>query len=80
MSVIMVIGEVFWPKLSTETLYHRLNMELDLQSLFGLLCAQLYSLFEIPQLPPLSSHLGSYTRALLVKIDNVSLSLCNPLH
>jgi hypothetical protein len=34
---------------------HGLNMELDLQSLFGLLCTvsvQLYSLAEVPQLPP----------------------------
>ncbi len=32
--------------------WHRLNMELDLQSLFGLQCTvQLYSLAETPQLP-----------------------------
>jgi hypothetical protein len=34
---------------------HRLNMELDLQSSFGLhvtRCAQLFSLVVIPQLPP----------------------------
>ncbi len=43
---------------------HRLNMELDLQSLFGL-CVQLYSLAETPQ-PQLPPHLGSYTGALLV--------------
>jgi hypothetical protein len=31
----------------------RLNMELDLQSLFGLLCTALqYTLTETPQLPP----------------------------
>ncbi len=39
---------------------HRLNMEVDLQSLFGLhvtWCAQLYSLAETRQLPP---HLDSY--------------------
>jgi hypothetical protein len=45
------------------------DMELDLQSLFGLLCAQMYSMAEIPQLPPLPPHLGSYTRALLVSKD-----------
>ncbi len=54
--------------------HHRLNMEVDLQSLFGFhvtLCAQLYSLAETPQLPPLTPHLhlhlsmDSYTRALL---------------
>jgi hypothetical protein len=45
---------------------HWLHMELDLQSLFGLLCIQLYSLAETPATPPLLPHLGSYTRALLV--------------
>jgi hypothetical protein len=34
------------------TVQDRLNMELDLQSLFGLHCAQLYSLAETPQPPP----------------------------
>ena len=37
------------------TINHRLNMEVDLQSLFGLhvtWCAQLYSMAETPQLPP----------------------------
>jgi hypothetical protein len=43
---------------------HRLNMELDLQSLFG------HSLAENPQLPPPHTpHLGLYTRALLVGKD-----------
>ncbi len=36
----------------TEHLLIGLNMELDLQSLFGLLCIQLYSLAAAPQLPP----------------------------
>jgi hypothetical protein len=52
------------------TVPYRLNMELDLQSLFGLL--QLFSLAETPQLPPPphpSPHLGSYTRVLLVSQD-----------
>jgi hypothetical protein len=31
---------------------HRLNMKLDLQSLFGLLCIQLHLLSETPQPPP----------------------------
>jgi hypothetical protein len=51
---------------------HRLNMELHLQSLFGLhvQCAQLYSLAETPQLPPpLSDYLGSFMRTLLVSQD-----------
>jgi hypothetical protein len=43
-------------------------MELDLQSLCGLL-VQLYSLSETLQLPPFPPHLGSYTRALLVSQD-----------
>jgi hypothetical protein len=53
---------------------HRLNMELDLQSLFGLQvhsCAHWLRLLN----PPPAPHLGSYTRALLVrtKIDDISL-------
>jgi hypothetical protein len=47
---------------------HRLNMELDLQSLFGLLCTAVYSLAETPQVSP-PRHLGSYTRARLVSQD-----------
>jgi hypothetical protein len=50
---------------------HRLNMELDLQSLFGI---HVHSYTHCrwlrphkPQLPP--AHLGSYTRALLVNQD-----------
>jgi hypothetical protein len=43
-----------------------LNMELNIQSLFVLLCTDV-SLAETPQLPPsLHLHLGLYTRALLV--------------
>ncbi len=57
-----------------EELYHRLNVELDLQSLFGLHvhCAQLYSLAETPQLPPhIWAHIqGCYWSA---KIDDISL-------
>jgi hypothetical protein len=51
-------GSVDSNELPTVTKYlvsgnHSLNMELDLQSLFGRLCTvQLYSLAEIPQLPP----------------------------
>ncbi len=48
-------------------------MELDLQSFFWALCAQLYSLAETRQpLPPLP-HLGSYTKALLVSQDKWNL-------
>ncbi len=42
---------------------HRLNMEVDLRSLFGLhvtWCAQLYSLAKNPATPHLPPHLGSY--------------------
>ena len=42
-----------------------LTMELDLQSLFGLLCAATLIGWD-PATPPLLLHLGSYTRALLV--------------
>ncbi len=47
---------------------HRLNMELDLQSSFGLhvtWCAQLFSLAETPQPPPSPPHLVSYTRGAI---------------
>ncbi len=61
-------------QLITDT--RRLNMELDLQSLFGLQphvtwCEQLYSLAapETPQPPFLPPHWDSYTRALLVSQD-----------
>jgi hypothetical protein len=36
---------IHWPSLEV---HHRLNNELDLQSLFCTLCAQLYSLAETP--------------------------------
>jgi hypothetical protein len=42
---------------------HRSNMELDLQSLFGLLCTDIFLGWN-PSTPP--PYLGSYTRALLV--------------
>ncbi len=44
---------------------HRLNMELDLKSLFGLLCTvQLYSLAETPQLPPFTAFRLIYEDAI----------------
>ncbi len=46
-------------------LTHRLNMELDIQSLFGLLCTAVL-IGWYPPTPPLPPHFGSYTRALLV--------------
>jgi hypothetical protein len=52
---------------------HRLNMESDLQSLFGLhVHAQLSLLAETPQPPASLKHLGSYRRALLVSQDRDS--------
>jgi hypothetical protein len=45
----------------------QLNMELDLQSLFGLLC--FIGLAETPQLPLFPTYWGSYRRALLVSED-----------
>jgi hypothetical protein len=54
-----------------ESCNHRLNMELDLQSLFGL---QLYSLTETPQIPSFprnGAHIrGHYWSA---KTDDISL-------
>ncbi len=46
---------------------HRLNMELDLRSLFGLLCTAV--LIGWDPTTPLPPHLGSYTRSLLVSQD-----------
>jgi hypothetical protein len=49
---------------------HRLNMELDLHSVFGLLCtAVLVAETPQPPPPPIPPHLGSYMRALLVSQD-----------
>ncbi len=59
-------------KCDTLWLHHRLNMEVDLQSLFGLRvtwCAHLFSLAETPQLPPSPRILTRITRALLVSKD-----------
>jgi hypothetical protein len=70
----------FWLWFSGEMAYkgnHRLNMELDLQSFFGLhvhSCTH-WLRTRNPSLPP---HLGSYTRALLVSqdtVDDIFLSL-----
>jgi len=47
---------------------HRLNMELDLQSLFGLLCTAVLIGWDFAS-PPFTRILGSYTRALLVCQD-----------
>ncbi len=57
-----------WPAFYDWEVGHGLNMELDLQNLFGAPCAQLYSLAGTPQLPP-PPHLGSYTSALFVSQD-----------
>jgi hypothetical protein len=51
---------------------HRLNMEVDLQSLFGLhvtWCVQLYSLAETTLLRPFPRIWTRFTRALLVRKD-----------
>ncbi len=47
---------------------HRLNMELDLKRLFGLLCTAVLIGWD-PATPPLSTYLGSYTWTLLVSQD-----------
>ncbi len=73
-------------------LWHRLHMEVDLQSLFGLhvtWCAQLYSLAETPLLSPSPRIWTRITRALLVSKDRrhlfvtpysmVSTSLCSQI-
>ncbi len=54
-------------------------MELDLQSLFGLLCTAVLNGYD-PATPPLAAHLGSYTRTLLVSQDRRHLFApwCHP--
>ncbi len=47
---------------------HRLNIELDLRSLFGLLCKAVLIGWD-PATSPIPPHLGSHTRALLVSQD-----------
>ncbi len=63
-------------KYTTMCIYnHRLNMELDLQSLFGLLCTvQLYSLAETPP-PPSFGLIYECT----IGQPRQTASLCNPL-
>jgi hypothetical protein len=71
-----------FPSPAGMSLRHTWNMEGDLHSLFGLhvtWCAQLYSLAETPQLPPLPPHRDSYTRALLVSKDRRHLFV-SPCH
>ncbi len=61
-----------WPELIYRWGLQRLNMEVDLQSLFGLQvtwCVQLYSLAETPQLPPSPRIWTRITRTLLVSKD-----------
>ncbi len=53
---------------------HWLNMELDLQSLFGLLCTSVLIVWDAV-ITPLRQHLGSYTRALLVSQDRRHLDV-----
>ncbi len=48
--------------------FHSLNMELDLQSLFGLLCTAVLIGWH-PATPPLSPPLGLFTRAQFVSQD-----------
>ncbi len=60
-----------------ENVDHRFNMELDLQSWFGLLCAAVL-IGCGPAPPPSPPYLGSHTRALLVS-QGWTTSLCKPL-
>ncbi len=54
------------------SLQHRLNMELDLQSLFGFLCTAAVLIGWDPATPP-PPHLDSYGRYWSAKIDDISL-------
>jgi hypothetical protein len=55
---------------------HRLNLELDLQSLFGLLCTAV--LIGSDPAPPPPPHFGSYMKALLVSQDRRHLFVTPP--
>ncbi len=64
--------QVVYYRHSTDSIQHKLNMELDLRSLFGLLCrVQLYSLAETSQLLP-SSRIWAHIRECYwsAKIDD----------
>ncbi len=56
---------------------HRLNLKLDLQSSFGLLCTAVLIGWD-PATPPLPPHLGSHMRSLLVSQDrrHLFVTLC----
>ncbi len=60
---------------------HRLNIELDIQSLFGLPVHSYVLIGWDPATLPLPPHLGSYTRALLVsqERERETTSICGPL-
>ncbi len=78
----IAVNHLWWcykeaKKTGLEGVDHRLNMEVDIQSLFGLnvtWCAQLYSLAETPQ-HPLSPRIGTRIRGRYwsAKIDDISL-------
>ncbi len=53
---------------------HRLIIELELQSLFGLLCAAVLVGWD-PATLPLLLHFGSYTTALLVSQDTLQIKI-----
>jgi hypothetical protein len=59
--------------------HHRLNMELDLQSLFGLHVHSCTHWLK-PRNSPLPPHFGSFTRALLVSQDrrHIFVTPCIP--
>jgi hypothetical protein len=61
-------GWRFYAQLKAYPLAHRLNMEVDLQSLFGLHVYGCNHLLR-PRNPTPPPHLGSYTRPLLVSQD-----------
>jgi hypothetical protein len=66
-----------WRQSNDDCLTHRLNMELDLQSLFGVLVYSC-SHWLRPRNSPSSPEFWLITRALLVSQDRRK-SLCNPL-
>ena len=75
MGVVVVLFEGFQLTCKYVGIKLRLNMEIDLQSLFGLHVHSCTHWLRPRTPPPFPPHLGQYTRALLVsrEIDDISL-------
>ncbi len=76
-SILLYNDDIYWFSntfffvdfITTGSVDNMLNMELDLKSLFELLCTAAVLSGWAPATPSLTPHLGSHTRALLVSQD-----------